>query len=85
MRMFRVDTDPARLPGIFDYLSFYWEPQLSEFVSLRLNAAVLFNNGYSGLEQRLMLKFHLDRLDKHARKAVARVRKKTEPMQRIPL
>ena len=85
MRMFRVDTDPARLPGIFDYLSFYWEPQLSEFVSLRLNAAVLFNNGYSGLEQRLMLKFHLDRLDKHARKAVAKVRKKTEPMQRIPL
>ena len=85
MRMFRVDTDPARIPGIFDYVSLYWEPQISEFVSLHLNAAVVFNNGYSGLEQRLILKFHLDRLDKHARKPAAKVRRKSEPTQQIPL
>ena len=86
MRMFRVDTDPARIPGVFDYLSLYWEPQISEFVSLHLNAAVLFNNGYSGLEQRLFLKFHLDRLGKHARKkAAAKTARRTEPTQRIPL
>ena len=84
--MFRVDTDPARIPGVFDYLSLYWEPQISEFVSLHLNAAVLFNNGYSGLEQRLFLKFHLDRLGKHARKkAAAKTARRTEPTQRIPL
>lgn len=81
--LYRISSDPAGIPGIYDRLSLYWAPEIAEFLSIRLSGSVYFNNGFAGLEQKGTLLLHLDRLGK-ARKAASSRRPSTRTIQ-IPL
>ena len=59
---FRVHDDGRTDSGIYDRLEAYYEPQIGQFLSIRVAAVFHFNGSYSGCQQIVALKFNLQRL-----------------------
>ena len=58
----RVRTDAADLPAVYDRLEAYWMPRLNDWLRIRIAAVAHFNKGYSGWQQIATLIFDLDAL-----------------------
>ena len=58
---FRV-TENRRGLGIYDRLEIYYEPGIASFLTLRIGAVLHFNEGFSGWQQTVSLRFDLSAL-----------------------
>ena len=58
---FRV-TEDRRGFGIYDRLEIYYEPGIASFLTLRIGAVLHFNEGFSGWQQTVSLRFDLSAL-----------------------
>lgn len=59
---YRINAKGERSPGFYDRAELYWQPWISDFVSLRLSAVFHFTgDGYEGCQQKLTLLFDLGR------------------------
>ena len=60
---YRVHDNMASGPGFYDRLEIYYEPNIGEFIRLRLSALFHFNGTrYSGCQQMVQLYFNLHEL-----------------------
>jgi hypothetical protein len=55
----RVNGDGV---AVFDKLECYYEPNISNYLKLRVGAAFYFNESYSGCQQLVSVKFNLEEL-----------------------
>ena len=60
---YRVHDNGSTSPGFYDRLEAYYEPQIGDFLKIRVSAMFHFNGrSYSGCQQTVLLKFNLQRL-----------------------
>lgn len=60
---YRVHDNGSTSPGFYDRLEAYYEPQIGDFLKIRVSAMFHFNGrNYSGCQQTVSLKFNLQRL-----------------------
>ena len=60
---YRIHDDGKTGAGFYDRLDIYYEPEIADFLTLRLCARFHFNNGrYSGCQQMVGLRFNLNGL-----------------------
>jgi len=59
---YQVRIEDNLLPACYDCLDVYYEPHICDFVDLRLDLSFHFNEGFSGWQQLVGVRFNLDRL-----------------------
>jgi len=60
---YRLHEDSSMSTGFYDRMEIFWQPNIAEFVDLRLSAVMHFNEGgFQGWQQRLGIVVCLDRL-----------------------
>ena len=63
---YRIHDKGAKGSGLYDRLELYYEPQLGDFLKIRVSALFHFHSfGYSGCQQMVTIRFNLDRLLDH--------------------
>ena len=66
---YRVHDDGKTGFGFYDRLEVYYEPQIADFLSLKVSALFHFNGTrYSGCQQMVGLKFNLENCINHGHK-----------------
>ena len=60
---YRVHDDGSGKPGIYDCLDISYEPRIGKRISIRVAALFHFNDGYSGCQQIVGLKFDLNKAE----------------------